>query len=166
MKFIAEIDDQTYEIEWLDENRLRVNGEVIQIDVRRGSRPEHLSLISDGRSHQIWLEAANGATRVHVGGFDYSVRVEDERVHRLRELAAHETASHDVGQIAAPMPGLVVKLLVEPGQAVQKGQGVLIVEAMKMENEIRIPITGTIKEIRVKRRQAVEKGETLVMIEA
>jgi len=164
MKYIAQIDEQSYEIEPLDENRLRVNGEEIRIDVRPGSRPEHLSLITNGRSHQVWLEAANGATRVHVGGYDFNVRVEDERLHRLRQLAAHEVSSHHVGEIGAPMPGLVVKLLVQPGQTIKKGKGVVIVEAMKMENEIRSPISGIVSDIRVKERQAVEKGEILAVI--
>ena len=164
MRFITEIDNQTYEIERLSENRLRVNGEELQFDVRQGSRPEHVSLIIAGRSYQIWMESGNGILRVHVGGFDFDVRVEDERVHRVRQLAAHEATTREMGQVSAPMPGLVVKILVEPGQAVQKGQGVAIVEAMKMENEIRAPIAGVVKEIRMQERQAVEKGEILAVI--
>ena len=62
------------------------------------------------------------------------------------------------------MPGLVVKLLVEPGQMVKKGDGVIIVEAMKMENEIRAPFAGEIKEINVSERQAVDKGDTLIVM--
>ena len=164
MSYIAQIDDQSFEVVLSENGQVTVNGERVHCDVQRGSRPEHFSLIIEGRSHQIWMEPVNGEMRIHIGGFDFSVRVVDERVHRLHQLAAHETSSREKGQIAAPMPGLVVKLLIEPGQPVQKGQGVLIVEAMKMENEIRAPISGVVKEIKVQSRQAVEKGEILAVI--
>jgi pyruvate carboxylase subunit B len=164
MTYIAQIDDQAFEIALWEEGRLTINGEEIRYDLRRGSRPEHVSLIVEGRSHQVWLETTNGELRVHVGGFDFNVRVEDERVHRLRQLAAHEPATHAKGQITAPMPGLVVKILAEVGQPVQKGQGIMIVEAMKMENEIRSPLAGIVQDIRVQMRQAVEKGEILAVI--
>ncbi len=164
MTYIAQIDDQNFEIILSENGQVTVNGEKVQCDVQRGSRAEHFSLIIEGRSHQIWLEPINGALRVHVGGFDFNVRVEDERLHRLRQIAVHETSSHEKGQIIAPMPGLVVKILVEPGQQIQKGQGIIIVEAMKMENEIRAPISGVVKEVKVQSRQAVEKGEILAVI--
>jgi len=164
MTYIAQIDDQTFQVALTENGQVTVNGEKFHCDVQRESRSEHFSLIIEGRSHQIWMEPANGEVRIHVGGFDFNVRVEDERVHRLRQLAAQEAPSREKGQIAAPMPGLVVKILVELGQPVQKGQGILIVEAMKMENEIRAPMAGVVKEIKVQLRQAVEKGEILAII--
>jgi biotin carboxyl carrier protein len=165
MTYVAQIDDQSFDVVLSENGQVTVNGEKFHCDVQRGSRPEHFSLIIEGRSHQIWMEPINGEMRVHIGGFDFNVRVEDERVHRLRQLAAQEAPSHEKGMIAAPMPGLVVKILIEPGQPVRKGQGILIVEAMKMENEIRAPISGVVKEIKVQLRQAVEKGEILAVIE-
>jgi len=164
MTYNAQIDDQSFEIALLENGRLTLNGEEIPCDVRQGSRSEHFSLIIEGRSYQIWMETANGEVRVHIGGFDFNVRVEDERIYRLRQLAAQEAPSREKGQIAAPMPGLVVKILAQAGQPVQKGQGILIVEAMKMENEIRAPISGMVKEVKVQPRQAVEKGEILAVI--
>lgn len=164
MKYVAEIGNQSFEITVLDDGRFQVGDEVFSYDFRRGSRPEHFSLIIDGRSYQIWMEPVNQSHRVHVAGYDFEVHVEDERAHRLRRLAASDAISSGVGQIVAPMPGLVVKALVEPGQTVKKGDGIVIVEAMKMENEIRSPLSGTVKEIRVSSRQAVEKGEVLAVI--
>jgi biotin carboxyl carrier protein len=163
MKYIAEIEGRILEI-ILDNGRVEIGGQSMPYDVSQGSRPEHYSLILDGKSYQVWMEPEAHAMRVHLAGFDYEVRLEDERAYRLRQLAAPEVASHEAGLIAAPMPGLVVKLLVEPGQTVVKGQGVAIVEAMKMENEIRSPVAGTVKEIKVGQRQAVEKGEVLVVV--
>ncbi len=171
MKYFAAIEDESFEISLIGEDRLSVNGEVFHFDVRRGTKPEHFSLILEGRSHQVWIEEGEKRTagapcpwRVHLHGFDYEVCVEDERSHRLRQFAGADTSSNEAGQVLAPMPGLVVKLLVQPGQKVEKGEGIVIVEAMKMENEIRAGVSGEVKEVRVSDRQAVEKGEILAVI--
>lgn len=163
MKYIAEIEDRTLEIT-LEDGRVEVGGQVMVCDVRQGSRPEHYSLILDGKSYQVWMESVGRCLRVHLQGYDYDVCLEDERAHRLRKLAAPEAYSHEAGLITAPMPGLVVKVLVELGQQIVKGQGLAIVEAMKMENEIRSPVAGVVKEVKVGQRQAVEKGEVLVVV--
>ncbi|MFH1861285.1 MAG: biotin/lipoyl-containing protein [bacterium] len=170
-RFFAELDGAPFEILLIDEHTLSVNGERLEIDVRQGAKPEHFSLILDNHSHQVWIEAGESNQKnaglllhVHLHGFDFDVVVEDERIRRLRQFVAQESVEKNVGQVLAPMPGLVVKLLVEVGSPVQKGDGVIIVEAMKMENEIRSPLTGVVKEIRVSERQAVEKGEVLMVI--
>jgi acetyl/propionyl-CoA carboxylase alpha subunit len=163
MKYIAEIEGRTIEIT-LENGRVEIGGKIFDCDVHQGGRAEHYSLILDGKSYQIWMEPVGRCMRVHLVGFDYEVCLEDERAHRLRQLAAPEIAAHDAGLITAPMPGLVVKILVEPGQQVAKGQGVILVEAMKMENEIRSPVAGVVKEVNVRPKQAVEKGEVLVVV--
>jgi biotin carboxyl carrier protein len=163
MKYIAEIEGKTFDI-ILEDGRVEIAGQTMTYDIRQGGRPEHYSLILDGKSYQIWMERVDHCLRVHLQGFDYDVCLEDERAWRLRQLAAPEVSSHEAGRIVAPMPGLVVKVLVEPGQQVQKGQGVAIVEAMKMENEIKSPVAGVVKEVKVGQRQAVEKGEILIVI--
>lgn len=171
MKYFTVIDDESFEISLIDEGRLSVNGEVFYFDVQPGTKPEHFSLILDGHSTQVWIEENKKRTagapcslRVHLHGFDYEVCVEDERSHRLRQFAGADSSSNEAGQVLAPMPGLVVKLLVQSGQKVEKGEGIVIVEAMKMENEIRASVSGEVKEIRVSYRQAVEKGEILAVI--
>jgi pyruvate carboxylase subunit B len=171
MKYQAEIENRKYEIELVDENHLLINGEKVWFNLQQGSKPEHFSLILGGKSHQLWIENGEienthsaSSLRVHLHGFDYEVNVDDERSLRLKEFASLDTSTEAAGQVSAPMPGLVVKLLVEVGQQIKKGQGVVIVEAMKMENEIRSPVTGMVKDIRVDERQAVEKGEVLAVI--
>ena len=171
MKYFAEIEGQTFEITLNDEHNLSLDGKVIPFDVQQGDKAEHFSLLIDGRSHQVWIErgeqlrpGAPPVLRVHLYGFDYEVLVEDERSRQLRQYVNSESSTQEKGQLTAPMPGLVVKLLIEPGQKVKKGDGVVIVEAMKMENEIRSPVSGELKEIRVSERQAVEKGEILAVI--
>ena len=103
--------------------------------------------------------------RLLFSGREYIAQVEDERQRTLRSLgsAGEET---DAGvTIKAPMPGLVVKVEVNVGDSIERGQGIAVVEAMKMENEVRAQGGGVVKDIRVKNGQAVEKGEVLVVIE-
>jgi biotin carboxyl carrier protein len=171
MKYFTEIDGEPFEVELLDDHSLSVNGEVFNFNVQQGNRPENFSLILDGKSHQTWIESiehqrntAAPSLRVHLHGFDYEVICENERSRQLRQFAAAESIRDEEGYLTAPMPGLVLQILVEPGQQVNKGDGIVIVEAMKMENEIRATQAGKIKSIHVKPRQAVEKGEILAVI--
>ncbi len=162
--YIAQIEDRFIQIIPIDESTVEVDGEVIQFDLRTGSPPELVSLLLNGRSYQAWVESLNGSMRVHLEGYDFEVKVEEERLYRLRKLTAPEVIAQHLGEVHAPMPGLVVKVLIQAGAMVKKGQGVMIVEAMKMENEIRAPVAGLLKEIRVEPRQAVEKGQILAVI--
>lgn len=171
MKYQAEIGENTYRIEVLDDHTLSFDGKKLSFDIQPGDNPAHYSLILDGKSHQVWVEPCDPCSdgtprsaRVQTGGFTFEIRVDDERSLKLRQFAAVDSSTQSVGQVMAPMPGLVVKLLVSEGDTVKKGDGIVIVEAMKMENEIRAPISGTIEEIRVTNRQAVEKGEILAVI--
>jgi biotin carboxyl carrier protein len=171
MKYFAEIDGQTFQIDLGDDGRISVNGKKVPFDAQQGSKPEHFSLLMDGHSHQVWIENAqvnhgggSRKLRVHLEGYDFDVAVDDERSKKLREFNSADAGGQSEGHVIAPMPGLVVKLLVQPGQMVKKGDGVIIVEAMKMENEIRAPFAGEIKEIAAAERQAVDKGDILVIV--
>ncbi len=172
MKYIALSETQNFEIEVLNDHTLRVDGVELNYDLRLGSRQvaaalegaEHVSLILDNKSYQMWMERANSCIRVHIAGFDYEICVEDETRHRLRKLTAVDEQSLDFGQVTAPMPGLIVQSLPGPKQEVKRGQGIIIVEAMKMENEIRSPVSGKVREIRVDVGRTVEKGEILAVV--
>ncbi|MBM3329879.1 MAG: acetyl-CoA carboxylase biotin carboxyl carrier protein subunit, partial [Calditrichaeota bacterium] len=89
----------------------------------------------------------------------------DERRERARALAGGDAVRSQSGELHAPMPGLVVKMLASTGDRVDKGAGLVVVEAMKMENEFRSPVAGIVREVRVQPGQTVEKGELLVSIE-
>ena len=88
----------------------------------------------------------------------------DERTRHIRSLTARSSGAATGGTVKAPMPGLVVKVLVESGQSVKKGDGLLVLEAMKMENEIAAPTDGVVDSIGVKAGTAVEKGAELARI--
>jgi biotin carboxyl carrier protein len=115
-------------------------------------RPRTLAVRPHGRGR--WAIAANGEWR--------DVEVVDERTRYIRSLAAAEAKPAAAHVIKAPMPGLVVRVEVDPGQAVATGAGVLVLEAMKMENELRAAAGGTVRAVRVQAGQAVEKGQVLV----
>ena len=100
-----------------------------------------------------------------IAGHRFEVKVEDERT---RLLAGRTKPGADAGEatVNAPMPGLVVGVPFEAGASVAAGQTVVVLEAMKMENDLASPIAGVLKEVRVTRGQTVDQGEVLVVVEA
>jgi biotin carboxyl carrier protein len=117
------------------------------------------SVLIEGRSYQVVL-AASG--EVVVNGLTLRVSVQDPR--KLTGRGAAERG-HGRQTIASPMPGRVIRVLVESGQEVEAGQGLIVVEAMKMQNEMKSPRSGTILEIRTAAGAAVGAGEALLVLE-
>jgi biotin carboxyl carrier protein len=105
----------------------------------------------------------DGSYVVHVEGEAYSIRVEEETRYIIRTRGGTAGAGGQV--LKAPMPGRVVLMEVTVGQAVQPGDGLVILEAMKMENEFKATVSGTVKEIRVESGQTVNPGDVLLVIE-
>jgi acetyl/propionyl-CoA carboxylase alpha subunit len=99
------------------------------------------------------------------GGVAVPVKLVDPRKHLLDTVKVARPAATGPTAVTSPMPGKVVKLLVKPGDAVTAGQGLVVVEAMKMENELRAARAGSVQAIRVKEGQPVEGGETLLTLE-
>ena len=122
------------------------------------------SLLIGGRSYEIDLLEVEEALMVLVDGQPFRVEIQEEREQRLRAAGKGEVKAGK-RVVTAPMPGKVVRLLVRPGDAVQPGDGIIVVEAMKMENELKAPAAGTVKEIRVEEGRAVGGGDVLVVIE-
>jgi biotin carboxyl carrier protein len=129
-----------------------------------GTDTRHLLL--DGRSYAITATAGSrrGRWQIGVGAERFTADAVDERTRAIREMTG---AGDDVADktVVAPMPGLVVKVEVEVGQAVKAGQGVIVVEAMKMENELKAPADGVVASIAVQPGQTVDKGATLLVLE-
>ncbi|HXG50855.1 MAG TPA: biotin/lipoyl-containing protein [candidate division Zixibacteria bacterium] len=167
MAYIAKLADQTYtvEIEEIGKSvyRIAVDGNEFLVDGKKTGRTNY-SLIVDNRSFEVEVDNTEDEYRVLVDGRTYRVHLVDER--RVR-LGDSQSGIQPQGrqQVSVPMPGKVIAVLVGEGEAVEKGQGLVIVEAMKMENEVRSPIAGEIKEIRVKAGDTVEAGAVLVVVE-
>jgi biotin carboxyl carrier protein len=140
--------------------RVTVDGQVLTIDHRRLG-PHDRSLLLDGRSHDVTLARREDVYTVVLGGRALEVQ--------LAEVAgdavvARARASGPV-RLTAPMPGKLVRLLVAVGQEVAAGQGLLVMEAMKMENELKAPRAGRVRDLHVAERQAVETGALLLVLE-
>ncbi|HEY4384872.1 MAG TPA: biotin/lipoyl-containing protein [Ktedonobacteraceae bacterium] len=180
MAYSSNVHGQTYQIEITQESQpvqIAVNGTSRTLDWLQIARLTgkaqggQYSMLIEGRSYTIYArnitkagEKASQTYEIFVNGQRFEVKVEDERTRLLSHLTASENSA-STAQIEAPMPGLVIGLPCEVGTQVQEGQTVVVLEAMKMENDLMAPIAGTIKELRVSKGQSVDQGELLVVIE-
>jgi acetyl/propionyl-CoA carboxylase alpha subunit len=138
-----------------------INGRNVEADAVRIA-PFVYSILLDGRSFEVRGELELGGLLLHVGGFEYRVEIADPRSWR-RERSAGTNPSGPQ-QVVASMAGKVVRVLVADGDYVESGQGLLVVEAMKMQNEIRSARAGTVKRLLATQGQSVRPGEVLAVI--
>jgi biotin carboxyl carrier protein len=124
--------------------------------------PGVYSVLMDGRSYDAHVEEGPGGLVVTLDGFRFAVTVRDPR--RLARGAARQGAG-GLDSIAAPMPGKVVRVLVAPGDMVESGQGLVVVEAMKMQNEMKAPRAGRVLAVAAREGAAVAAGEVLATLE-
>jgi biotin carboxyl carrier protein len=120
--------------------------------------------VIDGKSYEAYVYEGEDQLQVLLLGQQYPVKVEDERERRLKATAGGHLTESGEFQLKAPMPGLVVGIPVEEGQQVEKGQVLLILESMKMQNELRCPRPGKVGRIRVKSGQSVEQRQVLLTV--
>jgi biotin carboxyl carrier protein len=117
--------------------------------------------------HRVQLRAGDSRARytLWIDGFRFEVEALDERARAIRDLAASTTKATGPAPLVAPMPGMIVRVNVADGDAVQPGQGLVVMEAMKMENELRATAAATVKRVLVAPGTAVEKGALLLEME-
>jgi biotin carboxyl carrier protein len=164
VKYFSRVGQNEYEIEVLD-GKVLVDGEAIDVDLRQSGAPELYSLLYNGRSFEMLIEAERFNYGVTLRGERFEVQVEDERTRRLNMGRKMVALPEGELAITAPIPGLVVKILVEVGQTVMDEQPLLLLEAMKMENEIRSVRGGIVKKIGVVAGQRVEQNAILLVLE-
>jgi biotin carboxyl carrier protein len=134
-----------------------VDGDAVEID------PNTLSLLLDGQSYEVRItHSSDGVLKLQTGLQEFTAEVADPRAWRGRRHGALEAEGRQ--QIVAPMPGKVVRVLVQAGDRVEAGHGLLVVEAMKMQNEIRSPKGGIVERLHVKEGQPVNAGEVLCVV--
>lgn len=164
MRYITTVGKHEFLVEILDEHHVSANGVVYEVDFQRvGDQPVY-SLLVDGRSINAHVQQDEQTWQVLFQAQLYPVIVEDEREKRLRAAMGRATGEHDEFHLKAPMPGLVVSVPVEVGQTVQKGDVLVILESMKMQNELRSPRAGTVARLRVSPGERVEQKETLLSV--
>jgi len=143
---------------------MTVDGFPCEADIRRIEATGY-SVLLNGRSFAFHILPGNGGYTANVDGSAVAITVETERSRFLRKFTSAAMDATRTTSITAPMPALVVRIEVQPAQEVKEGQGLIVLEAMKMENEIKSPRNGVVKQIHVPQGKAVEKGEILVTLE-
>ncbi len=168
MKLQAEIEDKKHEVEFERDGRkviASVDGRKYELDV---SEPEpNIFLI---KNEEKVYEASvtpppdrKGTTNVRLGNKEREVRLIDTK--RLRSASANAEHGEGAAEIKTAMPGKVVRVLATAGSEIKKGDGVIVVEAMKMQNELRSPKDGVLKEIRAAEGATVNAGDVLAVVE-
>jgi len=140
----------------------KLDGRELPLDVT-AAQSGVLSLLLNGKSYEVKQELTGTDTNIVVGNERFSVALRDPRSLRSRRAAG--TAEYGVRKITAPMPGKIVRVLAGEGTAVQAGQSVIVIEAMKMQNELKAPKAGVVKKINVAEGAAVDAGQTLAEVE-
>ncbi len=163
MAYEVEIDGEVYKVE-INEERGSIIATVNEKPYRIGDiniEKNAVSLFIGRKVFDVYFNIERDIVHLYFGGKYFTARVSDERRSR-REKKGIVSGKQLICSI---MPGKVLKILVDPGKEVHPDEGLIVIEAMKMENEIRSPIKGIVKEIYVKEGQAVDTGEKLVLVE-
>ncbi|MFN4247722.1 MAG: biotin/lipoyl-containing protein [Flavipsychrobacter sp.] len=127
-----------------------------------------ISVLLDNKSYTATVEKVDTKSKelvLKIDGQPYTVAIKEPIDQLLSSMGLDLKAMQKIEPVKAPMPGMVLKVLVEPGQQINKGDGLLILEAMKMENVLKATGTATVKAIKINERTAVEKGTILIELE-
>jgi biotin carboxyl carrier protein len=164
MRYVTTINDRDYVVDVVDDHHLIVNGKTYTIDFDSITDQPVYSLLVDGQSHEAFVYPTEEGLQVLMHGILYPANVEDERERRLRAASSSKVAERGEYLLKAPMPGLVVSIPVSEGQPVGKGEVLIILESMKMQNELKSPRDGTVGRLRVSVGESVEQKQTLLSV--
>lgn len=165
MKYVVMIAGRSVEVE-IDEARVRIGGRTVSASLEAIPGTPLRQLVLDGRPLTLAIESiGRGRWMLQSSGERWEVEVLDERARHIRSLTGAGDHRRSIQVLKAPMPGLVVRVLAKPGESIAAGTGVVVLEAMKMENELKAVETAVVKAVRVEPGQAVEKGQILVEFE-
>jgi biotin carboxyl carrier protein len=164
MKYITTVGEREYSIEIVNRNLIIVDGIPYQVDFSSISGQPVYSLLIDGKSYEGYMYPDEDDWEVLLQGSMYAVNVEDERERRLRQALGEGPTASGEFHLKAPMPGLVVSVLVSDKQEVSSGDVLVILESMKMQNELKSPRDGVVSRLRVKQGDSVERKQTLLSV--
>lgn len=167
MKFRTTINGQEFEIEVENEQFVRIDGQPVYVDIEQVGGLSLYTLRFDDQAHLLFVESEQDQYRVEVRGQVFPVQVETDRPRLPARRSRREppTAGDDRLCIRAPLPGRLLSLPVQVGQAVDAGQAVAIFESMKMQMEIRAPLAGTVVAIHAEPATDLSHGAALVTIQ-
>ncbi|MFQ6104923.1 MAG: biotin/lipoyl-containing protein [Candidatus Glassbacteria bacterium] len=168
MKYYVQTDggEELFEVQW-DADTLIVSrgGESYRVCVSKNSFKPYIHLLINNKSYLLNASVDGELVDVETLRGTYRFEVIGEKRKELERLGLRKKKERRKKDVHAPMPGLVVDVEVKEGQQVQKGQGIVIVEAMKMENELRAADSGVVKEVLVREGQKVDQNQLLIVIE-
>lgn len=166
MKYIVQLNDERRSVS-LDPEGVRYEGELVGAELSEieGSPVRMVKIGTEVYRVVVEKRPGRGRYTLWVDGYRFEAEALDERTRAVRDLSAARAVPLGPAPIVAPMPGLIVRVNVKIGDRVEAGQGIVVMEAMKMENELRATAAGTVKSVEVAAGAAVEKGALLVGLE-
>jgi biotin carboxyl carrier protein len=164
MKYITTIGNTEFTIEVIDKGHISLNGKVMEVDFETISGQPVYSLVIDGKSYEAYVYEGEDEWQVLLLGQQYPIKVEDERAKRLKSAGSGQIQESGEYQLKAPMPGLVIAISVQEQQQIEKGQVLVILESMKMQNELKSPRDGKVERVRVKVGESVEQRQILLTV--
>jgi biotin carboxyl carrier protein len=165
MQYLATVEGKRYDIEIRDSGELFVNGEKRRLDLRNIGGLDLYSILADNASYEVFAEEEAGQYQIQIQGELFTVGVKDAVGVKLRRPPEPECALGEV-TLTAPIPGVVIGVYAAQGDKVQAGQVVVVLESMKMENELKALCDGVVREVRVAVEDAVDRGHVLMIIGA
>jgi biotin carboxyl carrier protein len=164
VKYIATIDDRSFEIDINEEGEIIADGKRLSVDFQSVANQPVYSMLLDGESFEANVSLREKGVEVLLRGRLFLIDVEDERQRRLRETTSIDLDLEGEFTLAAPMPGMVVAVPVEVEQSVEKGDNLIILESMKMQNELKAPREGKVSSIRVGPGDSVDQDQALLTL--
>lgn len=159
-------DEEVFDVEW-GGSTVTVNhgGVEYRIDISSNTFKPYIHLLIDNKSYLLSTRANGDLVEVETLKRGYRFEVVNEKKKELERLGLRKKKEIRKKDLHAPMPGLVIEIEVEVGEKIERGQGVIIVEAMKMENELKAAEDGVVREILVRKGQKVDQNELLLVVE-
>ncbi len=164
MRYFVSTNQQECEIT-IAKGSVSIAGTERNVNLHSVRTPQEFSLLLDNHSFDVFVYKTDKGYRVDVNGKKYEVALEDEKERLIRSLTRADIVDTGRTEVKAPMPGLIVKIYPDKGQVVQKGDALYVIEAMKMENEIKAVAAGTVNELLVNEGDSVERDSVLMIIE-
>ena len=166
MKYVVALNGETRTVS-LDADGVRYEGELLPVELADPEETPVRVVAIGAEIHRMVVQKreGRGSYTIWVNGHRFDAEALDERTRAIREMSASVEGPTGPAPVKAPMPGLIVRVTVKVGDEVQAGQGVVVMEAMKMENELRAVGAGRVKAVHAEAGTAVEKGMVLVEME-
>ncbi len=163
MKYVTTINNKKFEVDIRNDGSVWVNGKTREVDFL-ALGPALYSIIMDTIQHEVVVEGAEDSVEVLLNGRLYTGTVLDERSQLMKSRRGGLEADSGEVTIRAPMPGLIAAVLCAEGDAVEAGQTLVILESMKMQNELKAPRAGTVQRVSVAANQTVEQRKVLITL--